>query len=31
MSAAHKALDDIVSNKASVLATQTFNKAILNP
>lgn len=31
MSAAHKALEDIVSNKASVLATQTFNKAILNP
>lgn len=31
MSVAHKALSDIVSNKASALAVQTFNKAILNP
>jgi hypothetical protein len=31
MSVAHQALNDLISNKASALAVQTFNKAILNP
>lgn len=31
MAVAQKALNDLISNKASVRAIQTFNKAILNP